>query len=146
MPYKNIEINRTSYSNQHTAKASQFYKGFSTVNPANQGSKLYDFELIKQDIINHFNTRKGQRVMNPEFGTIIWDLIMEPLTPQVKDLLTQDIKTICSFDPRVYPMQIDINEYEQGYLVEITLALKNTNQSTTMKLAFDQKVGLRVQQ
>jgi hypothetical protein len=70
---------------------------------------------------------------------------MEPLTPQVKDLLTQDIKTICSFDPRVYPMQIDINEYEQGYLVEITVALKNTNQSTTMKLAFDQKVGLRVQ-
>jgi hypothetical protein len=42
-------------------------------------------------------------------------------------------------------MQIDINEYEQGYLVEITVALKNTNQSTTMKLAFDQKVGLRVQ-
>jgi phage baseplate assembly protein W len=145
MPYKNIEINRASYSSQHTAKASQFYKGFSTVNPSSQGSKLYDFELIKQDIINHFNTRKGQRVMNPEFGTIIWDLIMEPLTPQVKDLLTQDIKTICSFDPRVYPMQIDINEYEQGYLVEITVALRNTNQSTTMKLAFDQKVGLRVQ-
>jgi phage baseplate assembly protein W len=145
MPYKNIEINRTSYNSQHTAKASQFYKGFSTVNPNGQGSKLYDFELIKQDIINHFNTRKGQRVMNPEFGTIIWDLIMEPLTPQINDLLTQDIKTICSFDPRVYPMQIDINEYEQGYLVEITVALKNTNQSTTMKLAFDQKVGLRVQ-
>jgi phage baseplate assembly protein W len=83
--------------------------------------------------------------MNPTFGTIIWDLIMEPLTEQIKELLQRDIETICSFDERVYPLQIDINEYEQGYLVEITLALKNTDESTTLRLAFDQKVGLRVQ-
>ena len=83
--------------------------------------------------------------MNPTFGTIIWDLIMEPLTEQVKELLQRDIETICSFDTRAYTLQININEYEQGYLVEITLALKNTDESTTLRLAFDQKVGLRVQ-
>ena len=115
------------------------------MDPSNYGAKLYDFDLIKQDILNHFNTRKGSRVMNPTFGTIIWDLIMEPLTEQIKELLQRDIETICSFDERVYPLQIDINEYEQGYLVEITLALKNTDESTTLRLAFDQKVGLRVQ-
>jgi hypothetical protein len=70
---------------------------------------------------------------------------MEPLTEQIKELLQRDIETICSFDERAYPLQIDINEYEQGYLVEITLALKNTDESTTLRLAFDQKVGLRVQ-
>jgi len=83
--------------------------------------------------------------MNPEFGTIIWDLLMEPLTEQIKELLTQDITTICSADPRAYPLQIDINEYERGYLVEITLAMKNTDQRTNMRLAFDQKIGLSVQ-
>jgi phage baseplate assembly protein W len=145
MPYKNLEITPVNYSEQHTDKLSQFYKGFSTVNPTNRGSKLYDFDLIKQDILNQFNTRKGQRVMNPTFGTIIWDILMEPLTPQIKDLLTQDINTICNFDPRVYPLEIKINEYPQGYLIEITLAMKNTNQSSVLKLAFDQKIGLRVQ-
>ena len=145
MPYKNLEINVSNYNSQHTNRLSQFYRGFRTVDPSNYGAKLYDFDLIKQDILNHFNTRKGSRLMNPTFGTIIWDLIMEPLTDQVKELLQRDIEAIYSFDTRVYPLQININEYEQGYLVEITLALKNTDESTTLRLAFDQKVGLRVQ-
>jgi phage baseplate assembly protein W len=145
MPYKNLELNPTNSSEQHTDKVSQFYKGFSTVNNANRGSKLYDFDLVKQNILNHFNTRKGQRVMNPSFGTIIWDVLMEPLTPQLRELITQDINTICNFDPRVYPLQLQISEYEKGYLIEITLAMKNTNQSSKLKLVFDQQVGLSVQ-
>jgi phage baseplate assembly protein W len=145
MPYKNLEINVSNYNSQHTNRLSQFYRGFSTVDSTNYGSKLYDFDLIKQDILNHFNTRKGSRVMNPTFGTIVWDLIMEPLTENVRELLQQDIEAICSFDPRAYPIQIDISEYEQGYLVEITLAMRNTDESSTMKLVFDQKLGLTAQ-
>jgi phage baseplate assembly protein W len=122
-----------------------YYKGFSTTNPENRGSKLYDFDLIKQNILNHFNTRKGQRVMNPTFGTIIWDTLMEPLTPQIQNLLTKDIEAICTADPRVYPTQIQVNEYEQGYLIDIVLVLKNTDQSSALKLVFDQKVGLVLQ-
>jgi phage baseplate assembly protein W len=142
MPYKNLEINPTNYSERHVEKLSHYYKGFSTV--ASPSGKLYDFDLVKQDILNHFNTRKGQRVMNPQFGTIIWDVLMEPLTPQIRELLTQDINTIASFDPRVYPTQIKINEYDQGYLIELSLSMKNTNQTTELRLAFDQKIGLRV--
>jgi phage baseplate assembly protein W len=145
MPYKNLEINPVSYSDQHTDKSSQFYRGFSTTNPSNRGSKLYDFDLIKQDILNQFNTRKGQRVMNPKFGTVIWDIIMEPLTPRIQELLTKDVTDICNSDPRVYPLQILVNEYPQGYLIEITLAMKNTNESSVLRLAFDQQIGLSVQ-
>lgn len=144
MPYKNLEIT-SNYSNQHTVARNLIYKGFSTVDPTNYGGKLFDFDLIKQDIINHFNTRKGERVMNPTFGTIVWDLIMEPLTDQIKDLLTNDITTICNFDPRVSPLEIKINEYEQGYLVELTLLMKSTDETSTLRLAFDQAIGLRVQ-
>jgi phage baseplate assembly protein W len=99
----------------------------------------------KQNILNHFNTRKGQRVMNPTFGTIIWDILMEPLTPQIRNVLTKDIETICNTDPRVYPTQIQVNEYEQGYLIDIVLVMKNTDQSSALKLVFDQKVGLVLQ-
>ena len=145
MPYKNLEINPTNYNSQHTNKLTHYYKGFSTVNPDNRGSTLYDFNLIKQNILNHLNTRKGQRVMNPKFGTIIWDILMEPLTLQVRNALTKDIEEICTFDPRVYPTQIQINEYEQGYVIDIILVMKNTNQSETIKLTFDQKIGLSLQ-
>jgi phage baseplate assembly protein W len=145
MPYKNLEITTNNYNIQHRSVRNHFYKGFSTADPTNYGSKLFDFDLIKQDILNHFNTRKGERVMNPTFGTIIWDLIMEPLTPQIKELLTQDVTTICTFDPRVNPIQIKINEYDQGYLIEVTLEMKNTDERSTLKLAFDQALGLRAQ-
>lgn len=145
MPFKNIEINPSPYSPEFKRERTHFYRGFSTVNPGNRSSKLYDFDLIKQNLLNHFNTRRGERVMNANFGTIIWDLLMEPLTPQVKEALTKDIKTICSYDPRTYPIQIAINEYEQGFLVEVTIALKDTDQTSTLKLAFDQKLGLRLQ-
>jgi hypothetical protein len=70
---------------------------------------------------------------------------LEPLTEEIKDLLTTDVTDICNSDPRVYPSQIKINEYEQGYLIEITLNLKNTDQSDVMQLAFDQRLGLSVQ-
>lgn len=145
MPYKNIELNISNYTATQTVARRHVYKGFSTLDPTNVSAKLYDFDLVKQNILNHFNTKKGERVMNPEFGTIIWDLIFEPLTPDIKDLLTNDINTICNFDPRVAPLEIKINEYDQGYLVEISLMMKATNESTTLRLAFDQKIGLRVQ-
>ncbi len=145
MPYKNIEINVSNYKPQFTKKTSHFYRGFSTVSNLSVNGKLYDYELVKQNILNHFNTRKGSRVMNPTFGTVIWDLLMEPMTEENKNLLINDVTEICKFDPRVEPLQIDITEYERGYIVELTLKLKETDQTESLKLAFDQKLGLQVQ-
>jgi len=145
MPFKSIEITNANQVAQQTTKVSQFYKGFSSVDPANTTSKLYDLDLIKQDILNQFNTRKGERLMNPTFGSIIWDVLMEPLTPQVSDALNRDIVAICNSDPRVTPTQINLREYPTGYVVEVTLKLKGTDQSSNLIMTFDQKIGLRVQ-
>jgi phage baseplate assembly protein W len=145
MPYKNIELSNASVVAQQAPKTSHFYKGFSSLDSSNSGSRLYDFQLIQQDIINHFNTRKGSRVMNPGFGSAIWDLMMEPMTDEVRQTLIDDIKAICTFDPRVTPIQMNLTEYEKGYLLELTLLLNGTNQSSNLKLTFDQEVGLSIQ-
>jgi len=145
MPYKTIEINSPESVYFQSPKISHFYKGFSSVDDTNENTRVYDFDLVKQDIFNHFKTRKGERVMNPEFGCIIWDLLMEPLTDQSRELLVNDINRICNSDPRVTPTQIDLIEYPNGYLLELTLLLNGTDESANMKLVFDQKIGLRVQ-
>jgi phage baseplate assembly protein W len=145
MPYKNIEINPTQYSLQQTAKQSQFYTGYSSVNADVLGIRLYDFDLIKQDIINQFNTRKGERVMNPEFGTIIWDVLFDPFTTEVKEAIASDISRICNSDPRAFALQINIDELDYGMLLEITLKYIGTDQTDNMKLAFDKKLGRVVQ-
>jgi phage baseplate assembly protein W len=146
MAYKNIEINDATSVEQTVVKQSQFYKGFSTVDNSTSATELYDFALIKQDIINHFNTRKGERVMNPQFGSDIWDILMEPNTDLVRQELTNDIENICNFDSRVVPVQIDITEYDSGYILDLTLLLKNTDHSANWRLAFDQNIGLAVRQ
>jgi phage baseplate assembly protein W len=146
MPYKNIEITVPNTANQHAVQTDHFYKGFSTVQNNNKGSSLYDFDLVKQDIINNFNTRKGERLMNPNYGSVIWDLLMEPLTEDIRQTLSDDITAICNSDPRVTVTQIDLTEYDQGYLLELTLTLVSTDQSSNLKLTFDQNIGLSVSQ
>ena len=145
MAYKNIEITSGQAVQQLPVKRSHFYKGFSTVSADQKNVQLFDFDLIKQDILNHFKTKKGERVMNPEFGSVIWDLIMEPLTDDTRELLKEDITTVCASDPRITPTQLDLTEYDNGYVLEITLLLNGTDQSTNMRLVFDQKIGLTVQ-
>lgn len=143
MPFKNIELNPAQYKQTHTNKQNQFYKGYSSVSATDLGNTtLYDFELIKQDILNHFNTRRGERVMIPEFGTIIWSLIFDPFTNDVKQAIADDINRICNFDPRVIPIQIDVDEQEYGMLLELTLQVVGTDQSINMRLAFDRELGL----
>ena len=145
MAYKSIEITNARTVYNQPPKTSQFYVGFSSVDIANTNSKLYDLDLIKQDLINQFNTRKGERLMNPAFGSIIWDVIMEPLTYEIHDLIVQDITTICSSDPRISLTQLKVTDFTAGFLIELTVQLVGTDQSTNMTLTFDQQVGISVQ-
>ena len=61
------------------------YRGISTVNNDNTKFGLFDIGLIKQDIINHFHISKGEKLENPNFGTIIWDVIQDPLTSELEE-------------------------------------------------------------
>jgi len=142
MAYKNIQITPASGKSQNTVKSAQFYKGFSTLDDSSASVKLFDYELIKQDILNQFNTRLGERVMNPTFGTSIWDLIFEPLTPAVKDKIANDINRVLASEPRVTPTNVSITQSDYGFRIELTLVYVGTDQSDTMQIAFDRNVGL----
>ena len=117
------------------------YRGFSTTT-GNKKFRLVDFDLIKQDIINHFYIRKGEKLMNPNFGTIIWNVIHEPFTEDLKSVITTDIKAIASYDPRVSFDNIIITEYDRGIQIELELRYLQTNQSSLMNLQFDNQSNL----
>ena len=142
MPYKNLVITPTNNTAQPTSKNSQFYKGFSSINENISNTKLYDYDLIKQDLINQFQTKQGERVMNPDFGTIIWNLIFEPLTPQLKQAVVNDVNRIVNYDPRIIPTQVNLTEQPFGLLLELTLHYVGTDQTEKMTLAFDKQIGL----
>lgn len=118
------------------------YKGFSTVAGLSNSFSLYDLQLIKQDLLNHFHIRLGERLENPEFGTIIWDLLFEPLTDELKNLITQNITAIINYDPRLKADQIVVTTYESGIQVECVLTYFPYNIQEALQLRFDQENGL----
>ena len=112
------------------------YKGFST-QAGNKNFRLTDFDLIKQDILNHFNIRKGEKLMRPNFGTIIWNVLHEPFTEDLKSVIAQDVKAIASYDPRVSFDNIIITEFDQGVQIELQLRYVLTNQTNVMLMTFN---------
>ena len=80
--------------------------------------------------------------MNPEFGTVIWDAIFEPLTESTKNAIVEDIRRILNSEPRIEPEAVKVDEYSSGILLELTVRYKVTNQSTNLKLSFDREIGL----
>ena len=112
------------------------YKGFSTLG-SSKNFRLTDFDLIKQDIFNHFNIRKGEKLMRPNFGTIIWNVLHEPFTEDLKSVITQDIRAIASYDPRVSFDNIIVTEYDQGIQIELQLRYVLTNQTRVMMMNFN---------
>lgn len=112
------------------------YRGFSTIGRTRK-YRLTDFELVKQDLINHFYIRKGEKLMNPNFGTIIWNVIHEPLTEDLKSVIISDIKSIAEYDPRISIDNVVITEFDQGIQVELQLRYVLTNQTNLLNLQFD---------
>jgi len=136
--YKNVTI---SSPNQEPPVTTKQYRGVSTVaNP--RGFNLYDLEIIKQDIINHFHIRKGEKLENPTFGTIIWDILFEPFTEDLKELIIQDITDIINYDPRISVNNVTVDSYESGLQVDCSLTYVPYSISETMRLRFDQNNGL----
>jgi phage baseplate assembly protein W len=145
MPYKNIIIQPANYSEQNKEQTSQFYVGFSTQDPMSRTVTLYDFDIVKQDLLNYFNTRQGERVMQPSWGTIIWDKLYDPFTNEVRAEIEQDIQKIVASDPRVNIMSVTITEAEFGLVLEINLRFVPTSQVDVMRLNFDKQAGLSLQ-
>ena len=114
------------------------YKGFSTVAGV-KSNQLYDLDLIKQDLINHFYTRKGERVMEPDFGSVIWDMLYEPMDETNKEIIVNDCKKIIISDPRVDLRDIYLTESENGLRVDIGINVKPYNQSAQMLLEFERE-------
>jgi len=137
--YKQIVV--PGNQSQVAIPESRAYRGISTVDPDATEWILYDIALIKQDIINHFHIRQGEKLSDPEFGTIIWDVLFEPLTDQLRDAITKNVSRLINYDPRVNVDNIIISSYESGIQIECTLAYLPYNISETMNLKFDENAG-----
>lgn len=88
--------------------------GYSTVGIEFGSVTLTDLRLAIRDLYNHFYTRKGERLGEPDFGSILPLMVFEPLDASSVFVIEQDVKNVIKSDPRWEFISIDTQTSENS--------------------------------
>lgn len=100
------------------------YRGYSSHEYAvNKTFALNDIELVKMDLLSHIYTRKGDRVMMPNFGTRIPDMAFEPLDSFTLIIIEEDLRAVIAFDPRVQLIDLTVTPDADSNAVTASITL-----------------------
>lgn len=111
------------------------FAGFSTKNINAINHELHDKDLVIEDLMNHIMTRKGERVMLPNYGSIIHLMKFEPLTDETKELIKEDLTNIVNDDPRVNYISCEVTDSDHTINAMLRISILPTNE--TVELAID---------
>lgn len=113
------------------------FRGYSSVGTSFLSPTRYDLDLARQDLLNHFNTRKGERIMLPEFGSIVWDMLFEPLDEKTIRLIDEDVRRIIKNDPRWALQSVTISEGPNALNIEVIVTYLPSDETVTLPLTYD---------
>lgn len=99
---------------------------------------LYDANLIKTDIMNEFETPKYSLDYDPEFGSIMDDLVFELQTPAIKQEIKNEIQRILQKDIRINILKLDVYDTPHTYLADVMINFGDVKE-VAFKLEFDKK-------
>tara|TARA_S200002703_G_scaffold131890_1_gene119547 strand:+ start:742 stop:1152 length:411 start_codon:yes stop_codon:yes gene_type:complete len=115
-----------------------------TQNPVSDDvATLKNFESIKRSIRNIISTNKGERPLNPEFGSNVRYLLFEPDSDLVRIALEDEIRAqILNFEPRVELLSVTvsntsdrIDNYELDVIIEFSPL--NSQQVATLNVVLE---------
>lgn len=81
-----------------------------------------DETLLAQALIQLIGTRRGERVMRPDFGTRIYDFLFENNDEVLQELVRADVMSaIGTFEPRVLVSNITIERKPDEGLIDVKI-------------------------
>jgi phage baseplate assembly protein W len=117
------------------------YRGFSTTGSDFATPTVTDYLAAKIDLQNNLNVRRGERIMRPDFGCIVWDMLYDPFTDEMYDALIENITAIGNNDPRLSLLNITPTTHEHGIKISMTLKYIPTNQVEKMLFTFNKEAS-----
>jgi phage baseplate assembly protein W len=81
--------------------------------------------------------RKGEKLENPDFGTIIWDMLFENFTEDVKTMIAKDVEGIVNYDPRIAVNAVTVDSTDQGIRIQADITYLPFNINERMTFDFD---------
>lgn len=120
-------------------KQSRLFVGYSTLETNSKRQQFADIALIQRDLINNFYTRPGERLMMPTYGCGIWNLLFEPFDPVTIDSIVYQAQQVINNDSRVQMKNINVQQFDQGLLIQMELLYVPFNVVETFSLSFDNR-------
>ncbi len=130
---------QTGLVQQKRVTRKPFFVGFNTVNQPNPPYSLTNLELIKRDILNHFATPMGSRLMLPSFGTRIFELLFDPFDEYTRNAIIEDAVRVVSEEPRVELVSVDVFQEDQALNVIMVVLFKPESVTDNLFVTFSLK-------
>ena len=108
--------------------------GYTTVNQSYTSKTLSGLELAKQDLLNHFKIRKGEKWTDPEFGSNLELYVFDPLDQQTQDAIEEEVNAIITYDPRFEVNDSDIRVVHDTHSVTVNVKLTYLPETTATEL------------
>jgi phage baseplate assembly protein W len=85
-------------------------------------------------------TAPGERVMRPKFGCRIWELLFEPITPNLLGLISEAVRdAIAQWEPRVEVADVTpiVDDHDDGLVrISVTYRVRATNDRRNLVYPF----------
>lgn len=102
---------------------------------------------IEQSIAIILGTSPGERVMRPEFGSGIWDLVMEPNTPQLHGRVQVRVReSLVRWEPRIDVLDVRVSTppgEKNVLLIHIDYRIRSNNAVYNLVYPFFLEEGVR---
>ena len=113
----NLIINLSSLTVNNTGN---IYKDIIGALPTNFEAAS-DVNAIKQSINNIFSWRRGERIINPAFGNIIYNYVDELITDITLKNLRSGILQMMAYEPRINVVALNITPNAEQNTINISL-------------------------
>jgi len=118
-----------------------------------KSSRTVELSQYERDIRESLNillsTRRGERVMRPDYGTNVRDMLFEPLDVNTATLVGDEVKkAILLNEPRVFVDSVEAVQEELNGFIEVTIqyTIISTNTRSNLVYPFYLNEGTNVEQ
>jgi len=116
------------------------FRGFNTVDQNRPSYVLTGDDLVKRDLLNEFYTKLGERVMRPNFGSKIWDHLMDPSTADLDQIIKDDIARVIKKEPRADLVNLKVYVLDHTISAEILLRFNPGGTEDSLYLRYNREI------
>lgn len=102
-------------------------------------------ESIRQAIYLILMTRKGERILHPDFGCGIWDYVFEvPDFPVLSRMEQEVTEALILWEPRITDLEVEVSPGEAAWQVSIVIhyRVRSTNNPFNLVYPFYLEEGM----